>query len=249
MKLVYRAWLGALLLTSSLQAASAADLLVEAPAEVVADPAFSWTGFYAGVHGGYLWGDSDVELNTLSGSNFGIGAKSYDPSGGFLGAHAGYLHQFQNNVVFGFEGDVDYNWADGDLAWTGSLPSSGIDFYGDAQLKWSSSLRARLGYAFDRTLPYVTGGVSFARLDFSQGASSGDFSVFDESDARTMTGFTVGAGVSHAFTDNIIGHIEYRYTDYGSESISPSYLSQPGDSGSIDLSTQSVLAGISWKLN
>ncbi|WP_404989697.1 outer membrane protein [Brucella pseudogrignonensis] len=34
------------------------------------------------------------------------------------------------------------------------------------------------------------------------------------SDKETVTGWTIGAGVNYAVTDNVIVHFEYRYTDF-----------------------------------
>ncbi len=42
----------------SVGAAHAADLPLKAAPPVVA-PAFSWTGFYIGAHGGYGWGQNE----------------------------------------------------------------------------------------------------------------------------------------------------------------------------------------------
>ena len=240
MKSIYMACAGALLLGSSLAApATAADLTDDYA------PAFAWDGLYAGVHGGYLWGDADAEHDTVSG-NFG---KNYDPSGGFLGAHAGYLHQFDSNLVLGLEADFDKLWADGGLDQTDTPEFNPFpDADGEAKLKWQSSFRARVGYAFDRTMPYLTGGISFARLHYSEEIIP-EAPMFDQDDKRTMFGWTVGGGVAHAFTDNWIGHIEYRYTDYGSENFLPTPVAnQPGDSSKIDLETHAVRVGISYLL-
>ena len=35
------------------------------------------------------------------------------------------------------------------------------------------------------------------------------------SSSKTHTGWTAGAGVDYAATDNVILRLEYRYTDYG----------------------------------
>ena len=40
-------------------AALAADMPVKAPPRTAAAAVYSWTGFYAGIHGGYGWGDAD----------------------------------------------------------------------------------------------------------------------------------------------------------------------------------------------
>ena len=36
------------------------------------------------------------------------------------------------------------------------------------------------------------------------------------SDRDTLSGWTIGAGVDYAFTNNVFGRLEYRYNDYGS---------------------------------
>src|SRR5689334_15013350 len=69
-----------------------------------ADRPFSWTGFYAGAHVGYAWGNADV-----TDTNGGVppGPFSYEPKGAFGGVTAGYNWQFQSLVV-GLEGDFGY---------------------------------------------------------------------------------------------------------------------------------------------
>jgi outer membrane immunogenic protein len=251
MKSLYYTCLGALLLSTSLtDMTSAADL----PADYVptqsyspAKPGFDWDGFFAGIHGGYLWGDADAEHDVTSLGTFG---KNYDPSGGFLGVHAAYLHQFEGSrLVVGIDGDWDYNWADGDMEMTQSPAFNPYpNAYGEADIKWTSSIRARLGYAFGRTLPYLTAGAAFARLGYSEGVDPSQ-TMYEQQDDRTMVGWTVGAGVAHAFSERWSAFVEYRYSDYGSETFLPTPVaSQPTDSSSIDLTTHAVRFGVSYKL-
>jgi outer membrane immunogenic protein len=60
----------------------------------------------------------------------------------------------------------------------------------------------------------------------------------------TYVGWTVGAGLEYAFTNNLIGRIEYRYTDYGDETHPPSIIVPHTD----DLQTSDVHLGVSYKL-
>jgi outer membrane immunogenic protein len=58
----------------------------------------------------------------------------------------------------------------------------------------------------DRTLIYAAGGWTATNVEV-------DTPVGDDDD--TLHGWTIGAGVDHAFTDNLFGRVEYRYNDYG----------------------------------
>lgn len=74
-------------------------------------------------------------------------------------------------------------------------------------LEWEGAARLRLGYAVDRFLSYVAGGVGFGSLKTSSIGPGGN--VEDEFD-ETNVGWTLGAGVEYAFTDNLTGRTEYR---------------------------------------
>lgn len=190
-------------------AASAADLATKYPVKAVAPvvPVFSWTGFYIGGNVGWGWLNNDL---TLSSPVFGASNTfSVGSANGFVGGlQAGYNWQFANNVVLGIEADVE--WADlGSNSVTvvpvtyqgatlaGGLAEGSLDVFG--------TIRARLGYAFDRVLPYITGGVAWGTTDY------GNFYGVDTSE--TNWGWTIGAGVEYAFTNNITAKIEYLYID------------------------------------
>jgi outer membrane immunogenic protein len=63
------------------------------------------------------------------------------------------------------------------------------------------------GYAFDRFLPYITGGGAYGDVKGSL-LGVGDFK-------QTKAGWTGGAGVEYAFIDNWSAKIEYLYVDLG----------------------------------
>ncbi|WP_320198179.1 outer membrane protein [Agrobacterium sp. rho-13.3] len=176
--------------------ASAADAVYEAPQAPVAGDVttFSWTGFTAGVQGGYAWDKQDLTGIAPA------GALDANFDGGILGGFAGYNYQLGNNWVVGVEGDFDGNWGDG------SLTILAPDKY-EYGMDWQGSVRARAGYAFDRALVYGTAGWAIGR---------GYLVVpgFDKQ-KESFNGYTVGAGVDYAFTDLIFGRVEYRYTNFG----------------------------------
>lgn len=212
--------LAASLLVSS--SAIAADVVSEAP--IVEEPViFSWTGAYVGGQIGYGWGQSDLDSD--------FGSASFDPDGFLGGVHAGYNYQFSNNVVVGIEADVDYSDMSGDDDF--DVPG----FSGSSELDWQGSVRARLGYAYDRVLPYITGGVAFGKYEHS--ISDG---VVSFSDDDTYVGWTAGAGLEYAITDNWTMRGEYRYTDFGDQD-----FSFDGVGYNVDLKTHAVKLGVSYK--
>lgn len=219
--------LAAALLLSTSSLVFAADAVVEDV--VVVDGAFNWSGVYVGAQAGYAWGDSRLEF---PGGNF----SEPDPDGFIGGIYGGYNYQFSNNFVLGAEVDVNYSDVNGDDIGriADGSPFGGVTVSGD--LKWSGAARLRAGYAIDRFLPYVAGGVAFGSYDVTID-DNGDVS----SDRQTMTGWTLGAGVDYAFTDNIIGRFEYRYTDFGNDDFFSS------SSGDVDLKTSDLRIGIAYK--
>lgn len=116
----------------------------------------------------------------------------------FIGAFGGYQYQFSNNVVLGVEADARYNFD--------KTPYDRFGVGSEMWSDWSGTVRARVGYALDKTLLYATGGFAAQRgwVD----------STVTGKDSDINTGYVVGAGIEYAFTDNIFGRLEYQFTDY-----------------------------------
>lgn len=165
-----------------------------APAPIFeAAPVSTWAGPYAGLQLGYgFGGNTDVSPTGLP----GVGI---DTDGFIGGGFAGYNFQ-SGGFVYGLEADVNYNNMRGDNARFESR--DGVD----------GSLRARAGVAVtDDILVYGTAGGAAQRLKVT------DTTVAGASDTKTMTGYTVGAGVDARMTEQVFARAEYRYTDYGSK--------------------------------
>lgn len=178
--------------------AAAADLPPSpAPGPYYKAPAyvqpFSWTGFYLGVNGGGAWGTSKW---TTPGS--------IDTSGGLVGGTIGYNYQM-NQVVLGIEGDVD--WAD----INGTVTNAVCPFGCKTSDTWLSTVRGRLGYAADRFMPYVTGGLAVGNIE----ASVPGFA----STNTTNTGWTVGGGIEFAIAGHWSAKAEYLYVDLGNTNV------------------------------
>lgn len=203
----------AVLAVFAAQPALAADLVEQAPAPVVEEvTVYDWTGAYIGVHKGFGWLNGDFSVP---------GASASDEFNGFLlGTFAGYNFMFDNFVI-GVEGDFTYNWNDNNYHAFGTHGEVGTDLAG--------SVRSRVGYAFDRTLLYATGGWTATRGFIDTPAS-------DEN--RTFQGWTLGAGVDWAVTETIFVRGEYRYNDYDDKTIS---------GVNIDLDQHQATIGVAYK--
>ena len=161
---------------------------------------FSWTGFYAGINGGYAWGQS-------SWSDPAVGANSgnFDTSGGLLGGQLGYNWQ-TGPVVLGVETDMDWLNAKGSTAGLGGVCAVDGGGLCQTQQNWLGTTRARVGYAFDRWLPYVTGGVAYGDIQAVQPTGT---------TSATNAGWTAGAGLEYGINRNWSAKVEYLHIDLG----------------------------------
>ncbi|MER8870554.1 outer membrane protein [Mesorhizobium sp. M0814] len=208
-------------LVASASFASAADVssMAEPPA------GFVWSGGYVGLQAGYGWGKSDNDFPSSP-----IAEISGDIDGGLVGIYGGWNWQF-NQVVTGFDADVNYSGIEG---------TKNNDF-GESlttELKWNGAVRGRLGYAFDQVLIYGAGGLAFGDIDVDVFDAGGTFANASE----TKAGWTVGIGTDIAFSANLIGRAEYRYTDYGEVD-----YTTPGGDGTIDVKIHTVALGLAYK--
>ncbi len=190
MKKVLLASVGILAL--GVAAASAADIPRRMPtkAPVFVPPAWSWTGPYVGVNGGYGWGTSDFSAPFSTGS--------FDINGGVVGGTLGYNWQM-GQAVFGIEGDIDWSDIGGSATCGGTTCSVNND--------WLGTVRGRLGYSFDRFLPYITGGLAVGNISTNiAGVGSGD---------DVKAGWTAGGGVEAQISGPWTAKVEYLYVDLG----------------------------------
>ncbi|WP_280822811.1 outer membrane protein [Pseudaminobacter soli (ex Li et al. 2025)] len=185
------------LLAASVTAAKAADVVVQEP-----DAAYDWSGPYLGVQAGYGWGKSGYRVAN------GAFADP-DPDGFIGGAYIGYNKQLDSGLVLGVDADFAFSQIDG----AGVFPLSPI-FVSNGDVNWNAAVRARIGYRYDRFLPYIAGGIAIA--DYHHDLF---FGATHEDDFRDIyTGWTIGGGVEYAVTGNLLLRGEYRYSDFGSAS-------------------------------
>jgi outer membrane immunogenic protein len=240
--MITRVLLGGAALAALGAPAMAADLGRPAPAPVYtkAPPpptTYSWTGFYVGGDAGYGWANSNGTLTTAAGAP--LAPYSYDVNGPIAGGFIGGNYQI-NQFVLGLEGDWQWSNLTGN---GGSIASVGAGgpFAISTTVNNYGSIRGRLGVAFDRFLVFGTGG--WALGNFSTSYVSG-VAPLGSVGGSSANGWTVGGGVEYAFTDNLLGRVEYRYTDLGTVSGTPSVgFAEAGN----NLTINDIRVGLAYK--
>lgn len=201
-------------------AASAADLRAPIRAPVVA-PVYNWTGCYIGGFIGGAWNAENVSVLDNNGYNnavYNVGPFdrwNYDLDSSFIGG--GTLgcnwQPIGSPLVLGLEGEIGYMKLTGQAydpivgfqAFPGTLSSTKV---GD----WYGIIAPRLGYAWDRAMVYLKGGVAFVDVDVTVvdpvGAAQQLPSYTDSSSVAT---WTIGGGLEYAFDWNWTLKAEYMY--------------------------------------
>lgn len=214
--------------------AFAADLPVRsaAPAPIVVAPVFTWSGFYVGVNAGY-GGDrfavtTDAYIDAQGGFVDNSDAHKMRSSGFLGGVQVGYNWQFANRMVLGLEADYQWTGIKGDAFRSNVSCGYDGDCYGaqgqiNSKITGFGTVRARLGYAFDRSLLYVTGGWAYGRVKstgYIDQYSGYDTDGASFSRSNNMTGgWTVGAGLEYALTNNLSFKTEYLFVDLGKKTV------------------------------
>jgi outer membrane immunogenic protein len=218
-----KAGVATLALCVATMSAEAADMPVKAPyykaplRSVVAY--YNWTGLYAGFNVGYGFGSS---------SWTGAIPVDLSPKGMLYGLTVGYNWQ-AGSFVYGLEGD--YSWS-----MVKASDTCGILLTCETSNTYLATGRARLGYAFDRFMPYLTGGVAYGDI-------KADISPTAQSASKAKLGYTFGGGIEYAFLGNWTAKAEYLYVDLGS--FDTGFAPLTGTS--VDFKENIVRAGLNYK--
>jgi outer membrane immunogenic protein len=201
--LLTTASIGVLILASGAQAADLTRPVYKAP--IAPPPSWTWTGFYLGGTLGGVVGHDSVTNDPASSNNAFLASPISTNSAGVIGGlEAGYNWQI-SQIVLGVEADVSWS----SLKQSNTAVGSTDTF--TSRLDMLSTIRGRLGWAFDRTLLYGTGGVAFADLK-DQLADSGF--LFTATPSSNLTGWTAGGGIEYAFTDHWTAKAEYLHIGF-----------------------------------
>ena len=141
------------------------------------------------------------------------------------GATIGYNWQ-AGSWVYGLEGDYSFS----DVKGSGACPAPASC---ETSLSWLATFRGRMGYAFDRFMPYFTVGGAYGEIKASTTPAA-----LTASDSKL--GLAIGGGVEYAFLANWTVKGEYLYVDLGKVN--------PGLPGTeISFSSHIVRAGLNFK--
>ena len=188
-----------------------------------APPTFTWAGIYMGINFGAGF-PSHVGERLQAGSGFTTTAfdlypPSRERSGVTFGVQAGYSWQFGSWVI---GVGADFNALEGRGGPTGIFPAPpaywplGVHSYTLSYAptaQYFASFRTRVGFAVDRTLFYLTGGVASggARSPATlvlNGGSTGNIFTAEMSQSSRMK-YVLGAGLEYAFADTWSARLEY----------------------------------------
>lgn len=177
---------------------------------------------------GYGWGGADTTFSGLPNpvTFFSLATRTLDPDpkGIVGGGELGFNWQ-TGQMVVGLEADFDASDMNGSavrspiLDVTGAPSPTGF-LQASQKTDWFGTLRARVGFTpADRWLLYVTGGLAYARVNYS---AVTDFRpagnvFYAASVSETKVGWTLGGGTEWAVGGNWTTKLEYLYYDPGNE--------------------------------
>ena len=143
--------------------ALAADAVVD-EVLVVAE-GYNWSGVYIGAQVGYAWANADVDYAVEPDGQY---AWDIDPDGVLGGIYAGANWQMSNGFVVGAETEININDGSDRAVFIDNYVPTFPGYYDmEARLDWSGSTRIRLGYAMDRWMGFVTGGIAYAGYEIN----------------------------------------------------------------------------------
>jgi outer membrane immunogenic protein len=185
--------------------------------------AYNWSGFYAGVSGGYGWG-------AVRQTPPGGGTTETNASGWLAGLNAGYNFDFGGFVI---GGEADINWTNFgyENAVGGNNVRANLDGFGTARL--------RAGAPFGPVMPYFTGGLAVARGTVSSTTPAG----VTTSQGNTHFGWTLGGGLEAAATENITLRAEFLHVNVGNAN----YATAPGGASDVGHGFSLIRAGVNYK--
>ncbi|NVK34330.1 MAG: porin family protein [Rhodobacteraceae bacterium] len=173
-----------LISTAMVNGATAADMSYqENSGSVGANP---FEGFYVGLQAGYGQLNGKDSLGSSKILKSGIG-----------GVYSGYDFAV-GQMVFGLA-------AEANLASYSTSSATGLS---TSKSNWNGSTTARIGYAIERFLPYLSAGVGFGEYSVKRRSNG-------ETSANTHVGLVAGAGIEGMLSDKLSLRVDYKHFEMG----------------------------------
>lgn len=147
---------------------------------------------------------------TPNGNNAGAGCSDDDDGAGEFGVRAGYDIHTSGGWVLGVVGEWTSTSAEDAVTGFSTTPAS---YTFQREVTSVAAIRARVGYAMDTWLPYVTAGYATAQVDETYSTSNTANSFTPTSGDTDADGFQIGGGIEKKLTDSFTVGVEYLYSD------------------------------------
>lgn len=230
-----------ILLVNSLAVAQTVQLSAVAPS--------LWSGFYAGINSGYAWGKANTTQSISPGANpymtgeafikavESTGDMNFNPHSFVGGMHLGYNQAFSDGIVLGLETSFDAFPLNQSHTASAIYPgyTSTYTYNEKMSTNWLYTLTPRIGYAHNKLLAFVTGGLALTNLKLSQHYSDNYYTdnpappgydaYADNSASKILPGWALGGGVEYLLNKRLSLEFSYLYTRFASLSMT-SYLQE-----------------------
>jgi outer membrane immunogenic protein len=200
--------------------ALAADLPVAPPPQAPAAyvpavaPIYNWSGIYLGVNVGASFVNQGVANNTVAtGPLAGTIIPGFSTSSTGIAGGGQIGINLQNGPwVYGLEGDADYLSNKSTTYGTSGGTEQHV-----FSLDLLSTVRGRIGYAFDRALFYGTGGLAMSEYSVQRTQLTGLVGAAGPGTVETYStlrlGWAAGGGIEYGLGQNWTARIEYLFAD------------------------------------
>lgn len=210
-----------------------------------------WTGWYAGVDAKSSFSDAQLSSQQLGFTNPSDTCNQSSNYSIFSsGAQLGYLYQASNSFVSGVEinATVNNNQKHNFSCYSAFNPGVYDGFTLRNQMQ--TSVKGRVGHEETwgqyRLLPYMTAGMSIAKMGLSYQNEGGNYYNTEASYA----GWLIGAGLEWAITQHWSFRVEYSYVDYGRNiklNLPTVYgLNDPNGVANMNLSTSNIDLAVNY---
>ena len=214
--------------------AAAADLPLPAPSRYDSDAPYThWGGIYLGLNGGFGLGSSQWTQGLMA-------TNIFNTDGFLLGGTVGFNYPV-SAVLFGVETELDWSTLNGS-AGNCAINAGGAAAACETKNNVLGTLRGRMGYTFDRTLVFVTGGAAFGNLQTGLNPPA----TFD---STTRAGWAAGAGLEYAFSASLSAKAEYLYVDLGTASCTSLSSCGTAAGASVTVTESLVRGGFNYRFS